>query len=59
MPKYTLNYFPSIGRAEPVRLMFIVAGVEFTDNQLSDKEWEKVKNNSKFFFSIFYPANDR
>ena len=59
MPEYTLNYFSSIGRAEPARLMFIVAGVEFTDNQLSDEEWEKVKNDSKFFFSIFYLENER
>ena len=59
MAKYTLNYFSSIGRAEPARLMFIVAGVEFTDNQLSDEEWDKVKNDSKFFFSIFYLENER
>ena len=33
-PKYELNYFNFTGRAEPARLMFIMSGTEFTDNQI-------------------------
>ena len=61
-PKYTLNYFPIAGLAEPARLMFKIAGVEFTDNMYAPEEWGKIKSDSKYcltspyyfqFFSIF------
>ena len=47
MSKYTISYFPSIGRGEPVRLMFVVVGVEFTDNLVSIQERPNIKNDSK------------
>ncbi|XP_057304050.1 probable glutathione S-transferase 6 isoform X1 [Hydractinia symbiolongicarpus] len=47
--KYVLNYFPSGGRAELARFLFLVAGVEFTDNHISKEEWPKVKNDTKKF----------
>ena len=48
MPKYTLNYFPATGRGEPIRLMFVLAGVEYTDNHLAGEDWTKAENDSKF-----------
>ena len=49
-PKYTLTYFDTPGRAEVTRLMFVAAGVEFTDRRLSREEWAQQKNDtaSKF-----------
>lgn len=48
MPKYTLNYFPATGRGEPIRLMFVLAGVEYTDNHIAGEEWSEAKNDSEF-----------
>ena len=48
-PKYVLNYFGVPGRAEPIRLLFHVAGVEFTDNHLSKADWTTLKSDSKLF----------
>lgn len=39
MPKYKLSYFPIRGRAEAIRIVFAVAGVEFEDNRVGPKEW--------------------
>ena len=44
-PTYILNYFPIAGRAEVARLMFHVAEVEFTDNQLPIADWPKHKSD--------------
>ena len=46
-PKYTLNYFPIGGKAEAARLMFKVAGVEFTNNMITQTEWANIKSDSK------------
>ena len=54
MPKYILNYFPAAGRGEVSRLLFVVAGVEFTDNHFAGEEWAKVKGDSKFL----HPSHD-
>lgn len=50
MPKYTLNYFNTAGRGETARLMFALAGVEFTDNLITGEEWAEIKNDSKLLF---------
>ena len=39
MPKYKLTYFPIRGRAEPIRILFALAGVEFEDIRVGPKEW--------------------
>jgi len=53
---YILTYFNFTGRAEPARIMFNVAGVEFTDNQFTfgldpfgGKEWSEAKPNEDLF----------
>lgn len=48
-PKYILNYFPAAGRAEPIRILFHAAGVEFTDNRMAGEEWAKSKPDSRRF----------
>ena len=58
MPKYTLNYYIANGGAgEPIRLMFALAGVEFTDNllELAGEDWAKAKHDSEFLkhFDIY------
>lgn len=47
MPKYVLTYFNIRGRAEPTRLVFKVAGVEFEDRRLTFEEWGAMKENMK------------
>jgi len=48
-PKYILNYFNTTGRAEPLRLMFHAAGIEFTDVRMDREEWAKNKSDAKRF----------
>ncbi|EGD83350.1 hypothetical protein PTSG_03958 [Salpingoeca rosetta] len=42
-PKYRLVYFDIRGRAEPARLAFHLAGVEFADVRVSRDQWCKLK----------------
>ena len=53
MPKYTLHYFPIGGRAEAPRLMFKLAGVEYTDNRIPFTEWQGVKSDCMYIL-LFY-----
>lgn len=47
-PFYKLTYFEGgRGRAEPSRMMFHLAGVEFTDERLSLEEWIQGKSAGK------------
>jgi len=48
-PKYILNYFDAPGSGEAIRLMFVTAGVEFTDNRISQEDWPNNKSDSKRF----------
>lgn len=43
MPRYVLTYFNIRGRAEPIRLSFHAAGVEFEDKRLISEEWAVMK----------------
>ena len=45
--KYVLNYFPITARGEVARLLFHVAGVEFTDNQISFTDWPQQKGDGR------------
>lgn len=47
MPKYTLHYFGIRNLAEVSRLIFAVAGQEFTDRRIELEEWLEAKKNSK------------
>ena len=54
MPNYKLTYFNVKGRAEVIRLIFAVAGVEYEDIRLSREEWAAMKPGSKFVESLFH-----
>ena len=43
MMKYILFYFDARGRAETARMLFKLAGVEFTDERYNSETWPKVK----------------
>ncbi|XP_068736674.1 glutathione S-transferase 1-like [Montipora capricornis] len=39
MPRYKLTYFPIRGRAEYIRIVFAVGGVEFENVRVNPEEW--------------------
>ncbi|XP_048589884.1 hematopoietic prostaglandin D synthase isoform X2 [Nematostella vectensis] len=44
MPSYKLHYFNARGRAEPARLAFAAAGIEYEDKRFEGREeWLRVK----------------
>jgi len=50
MPSYKLYYFNVKGRAEPSRLLFAYAGVEYEDVRVESKDWPSLKKSK---FSVF------
>lgn len=43
MTEYKLQYFNMMGRAEPTRLIFAYAGVQFKDDRIDKSEWPEIK----------------
>jgi len=43
MPHYKLTYFNLMGRAEPMRLMFVYAGVPYEDHRIEKEQWATLK----------------
>ena len=48
MPTYKLYYFPSKGRAELIRWIFVQAGVPYEDKRIAGEEWAAFKPNTPF-----------
>jgi glutathione S-transferase len=44
--KPKLTYFVSEGRGEPIRLAFLLGGVDFEDNRINYPDWPAVKNST-------------
>ena len=51
MTQYKLYYFDARGRAEYIRLIFALAGVEYEDYRVPRDEWPEVKK-SKIHLNI-------
>ncbi|XP_077981263.1 glutathione S-transferase 1-like [Glandiceps talaboti] len=50
MPKYRLTYFNSRGLGEPIRQIFIVSGVAYEDNRITQEKWPGEKASGKYPF---------
>lgn len=48
IPQYTLTYFNLMGRAEPIRLIFAQAGVNYKDHRIERSEWPAMKDKMPF-----------
>jgi prostaglandin-H2 D-isomerase / glutathione transferase len=43
MPNYKLHYFNATARADLIRLLFAVSGIDFEDHRIELDEWPAVK----------------
>jgi glutathione S-transferase len=49
MSKYKLTYFDIVGgRAEPIRIAFHAAGIDFEDNRISFAEFSEMRSGTRF-----------
>uniref|UniRef100_A0A0N5AYE0 Glutathione S-transferase 1 n=1 Tax=Syphacia muris TaxID=451379 RepID=A0A0N5AYE0_9BILA len=48
MTKYKLTYFNAMGRAELMRMMFALKGVEYEDVRISKEDWPNMKPTTPF-----------
>lgn len=48
MPNYKLTYFPVKALAEPIRLIFSYAKVDFVDDRFNRDDWPKIKPDMPF-----------
>jgi prostaglandin-H2 D-isomerase / glutathione transferase len=43
MPNYKLHYFNATARADLIRLLFAVSGIDFEDHRIEQNEWPAIK----------------
>ena len=53
MSTYKLYYFNARGSAEPIRIIFAQAGVEYRDYRMEREQWAKEYKESKMTFILF------
>ncbi|CAL2049796.1 hypothetical protein CAEBREN_15068 [Caenorhabditis brenneri] len=46
MSEYKLQYFNIMGRAEPARLIFAYAGVQYVDERVDKAQWPEIKKTT-------------
>ncbi|KXJ05587.1 S-crystallin 4 [Exaiptasia diaphana] len=46
-PKYHLVYFDIRGRAEPIRILFALAGASYTEERVHPSEWPALKTSGR------------
>ena len=49
---YKLTYFPARGRGEFIRLVFVVAGVEFEDCRVDKEQWAALKASKSYRHAV-------
>ncbi len=58
MVHYKLTYFDIMGLAEPIRLMFAQAGVEYENVMIPDEDddpvWEKLKPSKNYLLRFVF-----
>ena len=50
---YKLYYFNARGAAEPIRIIFAQAGVEYQDFRMESEQWAKEYKESKMTLILF------
>lgn len=53
MKEYKLTYFDIRGRAEISRLVFVAAGVDFTDDRIQRETWPALKPSKLYIFIVY------
>eukprot|EP00178_Gracilaria_changii_P015130 TRINITY_DN423_c1_g4_i1.p4 TRINITY_DN423_c1_g4~~TRINITY_DN423_c1_g4_i1.p4 ORF type:complete len:214 (-),score=46.14 TRINITY_DN423_c1_g4_i1:3507-4148(-) len=48
MPTMKLTYFDLRGRAEPIRLAFVISGTDFEDDRFSFESWKDIKPTTPY-----------
>lgn len=54
MKEYKLTYFDIRGRAEISRLVFVAAGVDFTDDRIQRETWPALKPSKLYIHCSIY-----
>ena len=54
MPNYKLTYFNGRGRAELIRYLFEVAGVQYEDVRVEIAEWSPALKSSRYRLLMIY-----
>jgi glutathione S-transferase len=59
MSKPELLYFDGPGRAEPIRILFHIAGVDYNDARFPGKDWPTVKGTTPLGFVPVLKVDDK
>jgi hypothetical protein len=58
LQSHTLSYLDFPGRAEAIRIMLHVAGVDFTDERISFSDWPTTKPTTPLGFLLMLTVDD-